>query len=154
MSTYIESDTIPIGQFLYNVGMLKVPLFQRNYAWTDDEVKQLWLDITEAIDTDESEYFLGPMVLKKGSSYLEIIDGQQRIATIYILLSVIRRILRANKDNERAELINQEYFGKKDIISLELQPKFQMNEINNPLFQKFVVEDNDSKNIESATKVS
>ncbi len=136
MSTYIDSDTIPIGQFLSNVIALKVPMFQRSYAWTDEEVKQLWIDITEAMDSDETEYFLGPMVLKQSSTHLEIIDGQQRVATVYIILSVIRRILRANHDNDRADWFNNEYFGKRDIITLELQPKFQMNEVNDPIFQK------------------
>ncbi len=152
MSTYISSDTTPIGQFLYNVNALKVPMFQRSYAWTDEEVKQIWLDITEAMDTAETEYFLGPMVLKKSPAYLEIIDGQQRVATIYIILNVIRRLLRTNNEDERAELVNQEYFGKKDIMTMELQPKFQMNEVNDPIFQKYVIADSDEKNIRAATR--
>ncbi len=152
MSTYISSDTTPIGQFLSNVGALKVPMFQRSYAWTDEEVRQLWLDISEAMDAEETEYFLGPMVLKKSPTQLEIIDGQQRVATIYIILSVIRRLLRVNKDDDRAEWVNQEYFGKKDILTMELHPKFQMNEVNDSMFQKFVIADSEEKNIKAAAK--
>jgi len=137
MSTYINSDMVPIGQFLSNATALKVPTFQRNYAWTDEEVRQLWIDITEAPDMDQAEYFLGPMVLKQNADHLEIIDGQQRIATVYVILSVVRRILRENGDNERADWFNNTYFGKQDVATLERQPKFYMNEINNPFFQKF-----------------
>jgi hypothetical protein len=152
MTTYIDSDTVPIGEFLSNASALRVPMFQRNYAWTDEEVKQLWLDITEAMDNDETEYFLGPMVLKDSSNHGEIIDGQQRVATVYVILSVIRRILRANGDNDRADWFNNEYFGKRDIMTLELQPKFQMNEINDPFFQKYIVADSDENGIRAATK--
>jgi uncharacterized protein with ParB-like and HNH nuclease domain len=77
-TTYIESDTIPIGQFLSTVTALKVPTFQRSYAWTDDEVRQLWSDLIEGLDSSQTEYFLGPMVLKKKNNHFEIIDGQQR----------------------------------------------------------------------------
>lgn len=152
MSTYIDSDTLPIGEFMSSANALRVPMFQRNYAWTDEEVKQLWLDITEAIDNNESEYFLGPMVLKESSSYREIIDGQQRVATVYVILSIIRRILRSNGDNDRADWFDNEYFGKKDIMTLELQPKFQMNEINDPIFQKYILTDKDENSIRAATK--
>lgn len=152
MSTYIDSTTTPIGQFLYSVSALRVPQFQRGYAWTDEEVKQLWLDITEAMEADEAEYFLGPMVLKNAGSHLEIIDGQQRIATIYTILSIIAKVLSDNNEDERADWITQEYFGKKDIVSMELHPKFQMNEVNDPVFQKHVVFPSDEKTIKAAAK--
>lgn len=152
MTTYIDSNTVPVGDFLSNTNALRVPIFQRNFAWTEEEVKQLWDDITEAIDNNETEYFLGPMVLKDSTTHREIIDGQQRVATIYIILSVIRRILRLNNDTDRADWFNNEYFGKKDIITLELQPKFQMNEINDPFFQKYIVTDCDENIIRVAMK--
>lgn len=152
MSTYIDSDMNPIGKFLGNVTALKVPPFQRNYAWTDEEVKQLWVDITEALDMEQTEYFLGPMVLKKGEDKLEVIDGQQRIATIYIILSVIRRTFRQNGDNERADWFNNEYFGKQDIVTLERKPKFHLNEENDPIFQRFVGADTSEEQIRAEMK--
>src|SRR5690349_18318864 len=112
MSTYISSETVPIGKFLNYATALRVPTFQRSYAWTEEEVTQLWQDITEAIDANQAEYFLGPMVLKEHPNHLEIIDGQQRIATVYIILSIIRRILIANDDRGRADWFDSEYFGK------------------------------------------
>lgn len=152
MTTYINSDTLPIGEFMHNVNTLRVPRFQRNYAWTDEEVKQLWLDITEAIDNDESEYFLGPMVLKNNSKYREIIDGQQRFATVFIILSVIRRILRSNGDDQRADWLSTEYFGARNILTMDLEPKFQMNEINDSTFQSYILKDSDENSIRDATK--
>ena len=154
-TTYINSTTIPIGKFLKDAKLIKVPTFQRSFAWTDDDVKQLWDDIIEAIDTGQSQYFLGPMVLKQQENYFEIIDGQQRIATIYCILSGIRNILRQQntKDEiERSDLLDRDYFGEKDISTLEMLPKFQMNEVNDPFFQKYVVADADSNAIANASK--
>jgi len=141
MSTYIDSIMIPICKFLGDVVTLRVPAFQRDYAWTDDEVGQLWTDITDAMDTQQSEYFLGPMVLKKTHNKYEIIDGQQRFATVYIILSIIRRIIRENGDNERADWFNNKYFGQQNVETLIREPKFHMNEINDPVFQKFISAD-------------
>lgn len=152
MSTYIDSNMREIGKFLSNVSFLKIPTNQRSYAWTDEEVQQLWLDITEALDSGRREYFLGPMVLKQNPDSLEVIDGQQRIATAYIILSVIRRALRREGDNLRADWFNNEYFGKMDIATLEIQPKFHMNEINDPFFQRYVVADSDETKIKSKMK--
>jgi uncharacterized protein with ParB-like and HNH nuclease domain len=152
MTAYIDSETIPIGEFLSNADSLRVPTFQRNFAWTEEEVKQLWFDITEAMDNGDNDYFLGPMVIKNSINHSEFIDGQQRIATIYIILSVIRRILSSNGDNDRAVWFNNEYFGKKDIYTLEIQPKFQMNEVNDPFFQKFIVGDGDEDDIRADLK--
>jgi uncharacterized protein with ParB-like and HNH nuclease domain len=149
---YIESDTIPIGLLLSTVSALKVPTFQRNYAWTDDEVSQFWDDLIEALDTSQSEYFLGPMVFKKKNNHFEIIDGQQRIAAVYSILSGIRYLFRTNGDDQRVDWFNNEYFGKKDINTLELQPKFQMNEVNDEIFQKYIVADADEASLKIATK--
>jgi hypothetical protein len=92
------------------------------------------------------------MVLKKDSDYLEIIDGQQRIATVYIVLSVIRRVLRENGDNDRADWFNHKYFGKQDVVTLQREPKFHMNEVNDPLFQKFVGADSGVTRVRSEMK--
>ncbi len=56
-----------------------------------EQVDQLWTDITEALEQQEDEYFLGAIVLANtDDNYLETIDGQQRLATLTILLSVLR----------------------------------------------------------------
>lgn len=65
-----------------------VPLYQRPYSWTTEEVDQLWEDITEDL---ESEHFMGSIVLnKEHKKRPEIIDGQQRLTTLLILLALIR----------------------------------------------------------------
>lgn len=152
MSTYIESGMKPIGVFMSDSTPIRVPPFQRSYSWTDEEVKQLWLDIIEAIDSNQFEYFLGPMVLKKTDNYLEIIDGQQRVTTLFILLSIIRRIFTDNNDLERASWFQNTYFGKTDVDTLEIEPKFYMNEENDYIFREFVLKDINKDQVRSALK--
>lgn len=73
-----------------------IPDYQRPYAWTEDECVTLWEDLfyfafpessSDNFDSDNDEYFLGPIVtFKNNEGKQEIIDGQQRLTTIMLLL--------------------------------------------------------------------
>lgn len=73
---------------------LSIPPHQRDYAWTDEEVEQLFSDL-EAAYRGNSEYFLGTIVAieDKASGELSVVDGQQRMTTTYLLLTAIRDYL-------------------------------------------------------------
>ena len=104
----------------------KIPFFQRGYVWGKDPQKQLFNDIKDhlaIIDTNDdldieerlktvrdSKYFFGPVVVKKIHTHNEdvqflIIDGQQRLTTVYILLAIITRLLgkRDSVDNPNVQ---------------------------------------------------
>jgi len=67
---------------------LHVPLYQRPYSWTTEEVDQLWEDITTLID---AEHFMGSIVLNDETPLRpQVIDGQQRLTTLMLLLAQIR----------------------------------------------------------------
>lgn len=71
----------------------EIPNYQRAYAWRPLETRQLLDDLTDALDSDgDDPYFLGSIVLVKapGLSRAQVIDGQQRLTTLTILLSVLR----------------------------------------------------------------
>ena len=83
-------DHIGIGTALRR-SLLVVPLNQREYSWEDEHVIDLFYDLAQAIDEQKSSYFLGTIVLTRGSGgSFEVADGQQRLATITILLAAIR----------------------------------------------------------------
>lgn len=73
-----------------------IPDYQRPYAWTEIQCSTLWDDIfnfaipdgdATKFDSDNDEYFLGPIVtFKNEDNKLEIIDGQQRLTTLMLLL--------------------------------------------------------------------
>src|SRR4051794_12375284 len=81
---------------------LEVPRYQRPYAWTDKHVGDLYLDLSDAKDRGETEYFLGSIVtIGRGTERLEVVDGQQRLATISILFGAIRDYFYDTGDLER-----------------------------------------------------
>ena len=87
-----KADSLSILE-LFSGASYEIPAFQRDYAWTKEQIEQLWLDIKTCIDNPNSAHFLGPMVViptgKQGNDYL-VVDGQQRLTTLQILISLIR----------------------------------------------------------------
>lgn len=69
-----------------------VPLYQREYAWTECEVGRLLSDIWEAYRNDSSRnYYVGTLVVKPCENEYEVIDGQQRLTTLSILYSLLKK---------------------------------------------------------------
>ena len=66
-----------------------IPLYQRNFAWAEEQINRLLRDIFESMKSKEPQYFVGSIVViqRKGGEY-EGIDGQQRL-TILSLLSIV-----------------------------------------------------------------
>lgn len=86
----------PVSKTLTDVlrgNFLKIPRFQRPYDWDRDNLTDFWNDLK---DRSEAEYFMGSLVVftdQKEKNLLSLVDGQQRITTITIMLSIIRNIL-------------------------------------------------------------
>jgi len=71
-----------------------VPDYQREYVWTEKEVQQLLDDIDEQFDAGERrEYFIGTILVSPTAqkSHCEVIDGQQRLTTFFLLLCALRQ---------------------------------------------------------------
>ena len=71
-----------------------IPNYQRGYRWTEREVGKLLDDVWEAQTQKKEKYYLQPMVVKKvkrenGEAW-EVIDGQQRLTTIFLLLHYLK----------------------------------------------------------------
>ena len=89
-----KSQTEKIGS-IFNGNRFVIPTYQRKYSWTDVQRKALWEDI-EASSSDDMNHFIGTLSFKENKATglstdttYEIIDGQQRITTVFILLSVL-----------------------------------------------------------------
>lgn len=70
-----------------------VPDYQREYVWGDKEVEQLLQDIDEEfVAGDKREYFIGTVLVSPTSqkNHFEVIDGQQRLTTLFLLLCALR----------------------------------------------------------------
>lgn len=71
-----------------------IPLYQRDFAWSDTEINQLIEDIN-GVDSNE-KYCIGSLVVYKRNNTYEVIDGQQRLTTLYLLLSCLGCALEHN----------------------------------------------------------
>ena len=68
-----------------------IPIYQRNYAWEEDEITALIKDVYDSsVKNPKAPYYIGTLVTyKRGDSEYEVIDGQQRLTTIYIILKAM-----------------------------------------------------------------
>lgn len=93
MEDIFKPSSLTIKQLFGNTDSLyQIPRYQRPYSWGDDQLEKLWDDLIEAKDNDPN-YFLGSVITAKpedSTSYVDIVDGQQRLTTLTILLCVYR----------------------------------------------------------------
>lgn len=123
---------------------LEVPPNQREYSWTEKQVSKLFQDLMWAVSDEQTGfYFLGTIVtIPRTNDLLEVVDGQQRLATTAILLSEIRHYL---KDRETliAESINP-FLTDIDREKRERVAKLTLNLDDNEFFRGMVSCDKDS----------
>ena len=81
-----------------------IPEYQREYVWGDEQVEQLLSDLLNAYNADSNKaYFLGTIVTyDTGNGYFEVIDGQQRLTTFYMLLCAVKNIYKEKGVNPAA----------------------------------------------------
>lgn len=137
----IDSSTESVGELLRKPFFYRVPAYQRDFAWNVEEVEALWEDVTRAILDDRSEYFLGAVVLSHSvdDKVREIVDGQQRLATISMIFSAIVRKWKHNGDQKRSYGVFHDYLGAEDRRTGENVPKLKLNENNDSVFQDLVL---------------
>ena len=88
----------------------EIPIYQRNYAWEKDEISALIQDVYDSYQKDKNaNYYIGTLVTyHKGDNVYEIIDGQQRLTTIWLILAALgevpvnRLMYRARKKSDAA----------------------------------------------------
>ncbi len=69
-----------------------IPVYQRNYSWKEEQCKVLFDDIIKLYNGEYKEHFIGSIVWKpdeSNSSKLGVIDGQQRLTTMFLLIKAI-----------------------------------------------------------------
>lgn len=107
----------------------EVPIYQRNYAWEDDEISALIQDVYDAFIQRKNTYFIGTLVsYHKGDQVYEVIDGQQRLTTINLVLSALD-INRKNKLTYRAR--------KKSNETIKNIPLFENEEKDNGIISGY-----------------
>ena len=110
---------------LLNEDTYAIPLYQRNFAWTYDEIEQLLNDVADAFQENRDNYYIGTLVVNKENDIFKIIDGQQRTTALNLIALALKhefgfdRLKAVNltfparkKSNENI----QDLFAKKKIL--------------------------------------
>jgi uncharacterized protein with ParB-like and HNH nuclease domain len=99
----IESKDYTLGN-LFHQNFYVVRAYQREYVWEDKEVLELLEDVYEPFCRNKSgsdwEYFIGSIIVCKYQDLYELIDGQQRMTTAYLILCAIRDLILKLNPNE------------------------------------------------------
>ncbi len=129
----------------------RVPRFQRDYSWGEEEWDDLWHDILGTLDpSGEPAHYMGYLVLQsKDDREFDIIDGQQRLTTLSILvLAALLQLKKLIKDGKDVERTQQRidglrhtyiYIGFLDPVTLVPQSKLTLNRYNDSYFQTYLV---------------
>ena len=68
----------------------RIPIYQRNYSWGRDEISALIKDVYDSWKTNKQTYYIGTLVTyNRGDNIYEVIDGQQRLTTIFLILKAL-----------------------------------------------------------------
>lgn len=118
MSEFItdSQDEQSFEALLRDADQIHVPIFQRNYVWKQKQLDELWTDINQVKSEIEEIQFMGAIVAyekpRGGSTVgrmkaLEIVDGQQRVLTLYIFVMAIVEFLAPLDKEEAMELVRE-----------------------------------------------
>ena len=98
----MKASEVRLLEFLGKSSQFVIPVYQRTYSWTEQECRQLWDDVLRSgSDENTQVHFIGSVVyVEDGFSQvshrnpLQVIDGQQRLATVLLLLAALVETLK------------------------------------------------------------
>lgn len=148
-STNFKTENNTYRKLLGNGLSYRIPRFQRDYSWTQEEWEDLWADIVEVTGADgETAHYMGYLVLQsKDEKTFDVIDGQQRLTTISIVVLAALRVLNklvqdgvnAERNRARMDQLRQSYIGYLDPVTLVSRSKLTLNRNNDNYYQTYLV---------------
>ena len=141
----MQGNSTTLNNFLIGPRLFDIPVYQRNYAWEEKNLEDLWEDLYY-LDSSKQHYF-GTVLLKYSGQTkdlvqtferYDVIDGQQRITTVLILL---REIISQMKTVE-----NEQIYAAASILEgqyLQQGVHYKLNPLGNDgdFFKKFIIGD-------------
>ncbi|MDR2832518.1 MAG: DUF262 domain-containing protein, partial [Streptococcaceae bacterium] len=83
-------NPIAIKNLLAGTNIYSIPRYQRNFAWTFDEIGQLVIDVLDSIKSNRDYYYIGTLVVSDKDDEYSIIDGQQRFTALLLICLAIQ----------------------------------------------------------------
>ncbi len=140
----LPTGTATFNDLISNGRVFRVPPYQRDYSWAEEQWEDLWLDILEVSRGEETFHYMGYVVLQSDDNRnFIIIDGQQRITTLSILVLAVIKLLgdwadegiSSDQNQQRQELLTSRFISQTDVSSLMLRSKLFLNRNNDDFYQ-------------------
>ncbi|MBN1882181.1 MAG: DUF262 domain-containing protein [Deltaproteobacteria bacterium] len=141
---FLDANEISILQLLSDQSKAyRVPLYQRPYVWNDEQWQELLDDLTNLTDSDV--HFLGSFVVVPDDvtdtniDTFQVVDGQQRLATILIWLAALKDIFQRRGEDKVADFIS-DYFSIDQVRGGErtTQPKLILSTYDDEVFSSIL----------------
>lgn len=158
----INSNVMTMSD-VFKKNYFAVPYYQRDYAWEYNQIVDFWRDLMDVVDRNQDNHFFGQIVTYNTGGAKDLIDGQQRITTSLVFMSVIQKIATEILDNK--ELTDEPRFVlysirkdiKDDVMYDSAKPALKLQPLNDSsdaihdyfinLFHGIVEPNDNNKNI-------
>ncbi len=151
----LDTRTANFLELIGNGKIYRVPPYQRDYSWQEEQWEDLWNDVIEMREDRDQRHYMGALVIESiNDREFQIIDGQQRLATLTLLaLAVIKQLLalaergmEPDANRERAQSLRHRFIGEKDPASLIESSKLFLNATDDAFFQDYLIQLREPRN--------
>ena len=132
-----------------------IPVYQRNYTWKKKHIQKLLKDIEDLLEGKTSSHFIGSIVYVVTSDVFNqrewsIVDGQQRLTSVFLMLYAIRDVLREEGQEQMALSLTSQYLEN---VNAEGSYKLRLKPLvsNDEAFRKIV--ESDFETIDKSTLI-
>ena len=135
----ISATEKPLGKVFTSDYQFTIPSFQRAYTWQAENIEQLVNDLQDACADPNTPYFLGSLILvKDGPTQYQVIDGQQRLISLSIIVSVLREL---EDDPDLIDSLNDLILEPGDKLrGIKAEPRLTLRERDTDFFRMYVQE--------------
>ena len=148
MRGILDTSNSTYRQLMGNGLRFEIPKFQRDYSWTSEQWDDLWQDFNNLLTQDETEHYMGYLVLQTNDNKnFQIIDGQQRLTTMSIIILGVLKCLNDLAENnndpvdniKRKETLLNSYIGVINPVTLISNNKLKLNRNNDDYYRSNMV---------------
>lgn len=132
----INADVLHIREIFNAANDVRVPPFQRSYAWGDEETGILVKDLLDAFRNTVT-YFLGAIVVirPRGKGPSDVVDGQQRLTTLTIMLAVLRDLSKSSDEQAMLHALIGHESGMGAFLGGGQKWRVTLNTLDTPFFR-------------------
>jgi hypothetical protein len=148
-ATNFNTENRTYRQLLGNGLIYRIPRFQRDYSWDEEQWEDLWTDILGTLSPDgEPAHYMGYLVLQTDDNRnFVVIDGQQRLTTLSLIVLAAMRLLKkltaegihSDANRMRIDQLRTTYIGYLDPVTLTARNKLSLNRNNDAYYRDYLV---------------